>query len=85
MGPLDPGPDGENVDGLIEVDARLAALGITHYHGSVPDAGLDPADRAAGRARGPRRRRLVGKLNPPSPSIGCSGLPIDPVRVCLRA
>jgi F420-dependent oxidoreductase-like protein len=38
MGPLDPGPDGENIDGLIEDMRTLAALGITHYHGSVPDA-----------------------------------------------
>ena len=38
MGPLDPGPDGENIDGLIDGMQALAALGITHYHGSVPDA-----------------------------------------------
>jgi F420-dependent oxidoreductase-like protein len=38
MGPLDPGPDGEKIDGLIEDMRALAALGITHYHGSVPDA-----------------------------------------------
>jgi alkanesulfonate monooxygenase len=38
MGPLDPGPDGENVDALIETMRRVAGLGITHYHGSIPDA-----------------------------------------------
>jgi alkanesulfonate monooxygenase len=38
MGPLDPGPDGANVDALIESMRALADLGITHYHGSVPDA-----------------------------------------------
>jgi alkanesulfonate monooxygenase len=38
MGPLDPGPDGERVDDLIREMQRLAGLGITHYHGSVPEA-----------------------------------------------
>lgn len=38
MGPLDPGPDGANVEELIESMRQLAALGVTHYHGSVPDA-----------------------------------------------
>jgi F420-dependent oxidoreductase-like protein len=38
MGPLDPGPAGERVDGLIDTMRGLAGLGITHYHGSVPDA-----------------------------------------------
>jgi F420-dependent oxidoreductase-like protein len=37
MGPLDPGVDGENVDSLIENLRKLADLGVTHYHGSVPD------------------------------------------------
>jgi F420-dependent oxidoreductase-like protein len=38
IGPLDPGPEGENVSDLIDSMRRLAGLGITHYHGSVPDA-----------------------------------------------
>jgi F420-dependent oxidoreductase-like protein len=38
MGPLDPGPDGEKIDELIKDMRTLADLGITHYHGSVPDA-----------------------------------------------
>lgn len=38
MGPLDPGPDGEKVDALLAQLRHLAALGITHYQGSVPDA-----------------------------------------------
>jgi F420-dependent oxidoreductase-like protein len=38
IGPLDPGPGGENVGDLIDSMRRLAALGVTHYHGSVPDA-----------------------------------------------
>jgi alkanesulfonate monooxygenase len=37
MGPLDPGPDGANVGALIESMRGFAELGITHYHGSVPD------------------------------------------------
>jgi alkanesulfonate monooxygenase len=36
IGPLDPGPDGEKVDELLTEMRRLAALGVTHYHGSVP-------------------------------------------------
>jgi F420-dependent oxidoreductase-like protein len=38
MGPLDPGPDGADVDTLIKGMRQLADLGISHYHGSVPDA-----------------------------------------------
>jgi F420-dependent oxidoreductase-like protein len=38
MGPLDPGPGGEDVDALIERLHHLAGLGVTHFHGSVPDA-----------------------------------------------
>lgn len=37
MGPLDPGPDGQNTAELVESMRRLAGLGISHYHGSVPD------------------------------------------------
>ena len=37
MGPLDPGANGERVDDLILAMGRLGNLGITHYHGSVPD------------------------------------------------
>ncbi len=45
MGPLDPGRDGEKVDGLVEEMRRLAALGVTHYHGSVPDvASITPLE-----------------------------------------
>ncbi len=48
MGPLDPGPDNEKVDGLIEELQRLAGLGITHYHGSVPDvATITPIEQLA--------------------------------------
>jgi F420-dependent oxidoreductase-like protein len=38
MGPFDPGPNAENVDALIDSMRRLADLGVTHYHGAVPDA-----------------------------------------------
>ncbi len=34
--PLDPGPSGEHVDGLLERLQSLAALGISHVHGRVP-------------------------------------------------
>lgn len=37
IGPLDPGPDGANVGELLDELRRLAALGIRHYHGTVPD------------------------------------------------
>ncbi len=35
MLPMDPGPDGEYVDAIIEQLRGLAALGITHAHGRV--------------------------------------------------
>jgi alkanesulfonate monooxygenase SsuD/methylene tetrahydromethanopterin reductase-like flavin-dependent oxidoreductase (luciferase family) len=45
MGPLDPGPQGENVQELIDSMHRLGGLGITHYHGSVPNAAaITPID-----------------------------------------
>ncbi|HVB44192.1 MAG TPA: LLM class F420-dependent oxidoreductase [Streptosporangiaceae bacterium] len=36
MMPLDPGPDGENVDALLEKLRGLAALGVSHVHGRIP-------------------------------------------------
>jgi F420-dependent oxidoreductase-like protein len=36
-GPLDPGPGGQNVNALIQRMRELAKLGITHYHGPVPN------------------------------------------------
>jgi alkanesulfonate monooxygenase len=45
MGPLDPGPNGERVEELINSMRRLAGLGITHYQGSVPDvASISPLE-----------------------------------------
>jgi alkanesulfonate monooxygenase len=45
IGPLDPGPGGQNTGDLIESMRRLAGLGITHYHGSVPDtASITPIE-----------------------------------------
>jgi F420-dependent oxidoreductase-like protein len=38
IGPMDPGPAGENVDELLEAMRQAAALGVTHWHGSIPDA-----------------------------------------------
>ncbi|MCM3885802.1 LLM class F420-dependent oxidoreductase [Frankia sp. R82] len=50
MAPLDPGPNGENIDGILENLRSLAALGITHYHGWVPDvAAIRPLDLLAER------------------------------------
>ena len=44
-GPLDPGLGGERVDALIRRLRELAKLGITHYHGPVPDvASITPLD-----------------------------------------
>jgi len=37
IGPLDPGTDGDRVDALVDSMRHLAGLGITHYHGSVPN------------------------------------------------
>jgi F420-dependent oxidoreductase-like protein len=37
MGPLDPGRQGEKVPELVESMRRLASLGVSHYHGSVPE------------------------------------------------
>lgn len=37
IGPLDPGAQGEHVDELIASMRHLASLGISHYHGSLPD------------------------------------------------
>jgi F420-dependent oxidoreductase-like protein len=39
MMPLDPGPDGANVDELLGRLRQLAAMGITHVQGSVPGVG----------------------------------------------
>ena len=36
IGPLDPGPGGEKVTDLLASMREMAALGVTHYHGSVP-------------------------------------------------
>jgi alkanesulfonate monooxygenase len=45
MGPLDPGAEGADVDALVESIRELAGLGVTHYHGSVPDvASITPLE-----------------------------------------
>jgi F420-dependent oxidoreductase-like protein len=45
MGPLDPGADGEKIDDLVARMTQMAELGITHYHGSVPDvAAITPLE-----------------------------------------
>jgi F420-dependent oxidoreductase-like protein len=46
IGPLDPGEHGEGVGDLIESMRHLASLGITHYHGSIPDvASITPIEQ----------------------------------------
>jgi F420-dependent oxidoreductase-like protein len=45
IGPLDPGPDGAKVDELLSAMREVAALGVTHWHGSVPDvASITPLE-----------------------------------------
>ncbi len=44
-GTLDPGPAGENVENLLRSLEHMASLGISHYHGSVPEvASLRPLE-----------------------------------------
>jgi alkanesulfonate monooxygenase len=50
MGPLDPGTDGSGVDAMLESKRDMAALGITHYHGTVPNvASITPLEVLAER------------------------------------
>jgi F420-dependent oxidoreductase-like protein len=50
MGPMDPGADGAGADALIESMRELAKLGVTHYHGSVPEvASIRPLEILAQR------------------------------------
>jgi F420-dependent oxidoreductase-like protein len=45
MYPMDPGPNGENVDAILTEMQRLAGLGITYVHSRVPDvAGIRPLE-----------------------------------------
>ena len=45
MMPLDPGPDGENVDAILTQLRSLAELGVTHAHSRVADVStLKPLD-----------------------------------------
>jgi len=37
MGPVDPGPDGENVDATLEHLRDLAGLGVTHVQLGIGD------------------------------------------------
>lgn len=44
-GRIDPGPDGERAGEFLDRLRELAKLGITHYHGAVPDvASITPLD-----------------------------------------
>jgi F420-dependent oxidoreductase-like protein len=45
MMPIDPGADGKNVEEILSRLAQLAALGVTHTHGSVPNvASITPLE-----------------------------------------
>jgi alkanesulfonate monooxygenase len=45
MMPLDPGQDGENIEGILESLRGLAALGVEHVHGMVPNvASITPLE-----------------------------------------
>jgi alkanesulfonate monooxygenase len=45
IGLLDPGPEGENLSNIIDSMRALANLGVTHFHGSVPnDASIAPIE-----------------------------------------
>jgi Luciferase-like monooxygenase len=45
IGLLDPGPEGENIRKVIESMRALAALGVTHYHASIPnDVSITPIE-----------------------------------------
>jgi F420-dependent oxidoreductase-like protein len=45
MFPMDPGPNGENVDSILEQLRDLAALGVSHAHGRIPNvASITPLE-----------------------------------------
>jgi alkanesulfonate monooxygenase len=37
MGAMDPGANGENVDAMLETMRSMHELGVTHFHGTVPN------------------------------------------------
>ncbi|HVX69634.1 MAG TPA: LLM class F420-dependent oxidoreductase [Mycobacteriales bacterium] len=50
MGAMDPGPNGENVDSMLETMRAMHELGVTHFHGTVPDvASIKPLEILAER------------------------------------
>ncbi len=50
MGAMDPGPDGENVDSMLETMRAMHDLGVTHFHGTVPNvAAIKPLEILAER------------------------------------
>jgi alkanesulfonate monooxygenase len=45
MGAVDPGPNGENVDSMLETMRAMHELGVTHFHGTVPNvASIKPLE-----------------------------------------
>ncbi|MGN6472337.1 MAG: LLM class flavin-dependent oxidoreductase, partial [Mycobacteriales bacterium] len=50
MGAMDPGPNGENVDAMLETMRAMHDLGVTHFHGTVPNvASIKPLEILAER------------------------------------
>lgn len=50
MGAMDPGPNGENVDAMLETMRAMHGLGVTHFHGTVPNvASIKPLELIAER------------------------------------
>ncbi|HEX3899075.1 MAG TPA: LLM class F420-dependent oxidoreductase [Mycobacteriales bacterium] len=50
MGSMDPGQDGENVDAMLETMRSMHELGVTHFHGTVPNvASIRPLEIIAER------------------------------------
>ena len=60
--PIDPGPDGENVDAILEHLRELAALGVTHVRSmGVADGSRTDVARAHRRADHPRGRQALSE------------------------
>jgi alkanesulfonate monooxygenase len=50
MGAMDPGPNGENVESMLETMRSMHDLGVTHFHGTVPNvASIKPLEILAER------------------------------------
>ena len=59
MMPLDPGPEGENVEAILTQLRELAELGVTHAHSRVPDVVDAQAARHLGCSGDPGGRQVL--------------------------